>query len=1037
MQATGADRDVHREIRLAVVMYGGTSLAIYMNGISQELLQLVRATSPAADPEAATTNTARVYRRLAHVLGGTPLDQIDDDVLVSPPPVRFIVDILSGTSAGGINAVMLGKALARNADLEPLKRLWLQQGALEKLINDHRSSSPTRYPYREPVKALFQSDRMYVELLNAMDALNRSSPEGTGALVKDLDLVVTGTDLAGQVAQLRLADGVVHEYDHKHAFTFRLAERGLEHDEFTAEHDPLLAFAARTTSSLPAAFEPAVVRGAQRLAGRRHAGAPWAKLFRSGREDTPDRQVRRAFADGGYLDNKPFGHAIDRLSEAPSGVRVQRKLYYLEPAPERIDPEAPVALDDVPNALENTMKVVTLARYETIRADIQRIVERNRLLDRIRTLGFGVLEDVPIPDDPNDATAGPIDPKRAPLQGLVAQYGYAYGAYHRLRVARTTDALADTIADALRVPPDDDVRRALRRVASAWRNSHFQRNTSEERPDAELEWDFLQRFDLATYARRARYLLNRIDQAFVFDRDLVNELRHVVGTNTHLDALVRAYDRGDTRSVDDAWSEVQPLLRLAKTSAQRAVFALDPGRGAGEATDIHVALRDLVHSGGGSGGFASFREALIAILAAPTDAAGWQAAEAFLARHRPLIDAVAATIAQHNRERTVKSGEALRDLTELEVSPALASEVRTLLLRYWKHFRHFDMVQYPLLEATDVGHEFAPVDVHRISPVDAGHYGQAIPDDKLYGARFASFGAFLDEGWRAHDIRWGRLDGAERLIATMLDGAPIEARDEVREHLVTEAHLAIVEDEFHLGEEGRKALRVERRTEDGGAELDVGATKAKVARFLTERREGLQLDPRRTTDSLSRLVRVSGKLTDTLSTESRMPDAVRNLVGFVSFAGANLLVAAIPKTFANLLASYWANLLLLFGAVLLLIDNPLWTLASLGHGPVLGAGLVLFALAFLMFRALLWSALSPREARRRGRVVPGRDGSVWFCRSSASCWRLRSGTSRRWGRAARASQTCSAIPPSPSPWGSRARPARWPASSGRTPARPA
>src|SRR6266581_8665871 len=35
-----------REVRLAVVMYGGVSLAIYMNGIAQELYHLVRSTAP-------------------------------------------------------------------------------------------------------------------------------------------------------------------------------------------------------------------------------------------------------------------------------------------------------------------------------------------------------------------------------------------------------------------------------------------------------------------------------------------------------------------------------------------------------------------------------------------------------------------------------------------------------------------------------------------------------------------------------------------------------------------------------------------------------------------------------------------------------------------------------------------------------------------------------------------------------------------------------------------------------------------------------
>ena len=36
-----------REVRLAIVMYGGSSLAIYINGVAQELLHLVRATAPA------------------------------------------------------------------------------------------------------------------------------------------------------------------------------------------------------------------------------------------------------------------------------------------------------------------------------------------------------------------------------------------------------------------------------------------------------------------------------------------------------------------------------------------------------------------------------------------------------------------------------------------------------------------------------------------------------------------------------------------------------------------------------------------------------------------------------------------------------------------------------------------------------------------------------------------------------------------------------------------------------------------------------
>jgi hypothetical protein len=38
--------DPRVEVRLAVVMYGGVSLAVYEYGVARELLELVRATAP-------------------------------------------------------------------------------------------------------------------------------------------------------------------------------------------------------------------------------------------------------------------------------------------------------------------------------------------------------------------------------------------------------------------------------------------------------------------------------------------------------------------------------------------------------------------------------------------------------------------------------------------------------------------------------------------------------------------------------------------------------------------------------------------------------------------------------------------------------------------------------------------------------------------------------------------------------------------------------------------------------------------------------
>src|SRR5204862_1615885 len=66
-----------REVRFAAVMYGGVSLAIYINGVAQELLNIVRATAPLTDDPDETralledeklTGAEKVYRKLGRYL---------------------------------------------------------------------------------------------------------------------------------------------------------------------------------------------------------------------------------------------------------------------------------------------------------------------------------------------------------------------------------------------------------------------------------------------------------------------------------------------------------------------------------------------------------------------------------------------------------------------------------------------------------------------------------------------------------------------------------------------------------------------------------------------------------------------------------------------------------------------------------------------------------------------------------------------------------------------------------------------------------
>lgn len=78
---------VEREVRFAVVMYGGVSLAIYINGVTQELVHMVRAT--ARDPDTnkmlfgvdELSETEKVYRKLAREIDNSAGVTSDDVTL--------------------------------------------------------------------------------------------------------------------------------------------------------------------------------------------------------------------------------------------------------------------------------------------------------------------------------------------------------------------------------------------------------------------------------------------------------------------------------------------------------------------------------------------------------------------------------------------------------------------------------------------------------------------------------------------------------------------------------------------------------------------------------------------------------------------------------------------------------------------------------------------------------------------------------------------------------------------------------------------
>src|SRR6201992_3955365 len=110
-----------QKLRLAVTMSGGVSLAVWMGGVAREVSLLTQASDlrrrgPDEVPVPALAGPPAGDLAL-HVrdLYGQLLDLVD---------VTASVDVLSGTSAGGVNAAILGLANARRLDIGSLRDLW-------------------------------------------------------------------------------------------------------------------------------------------------------------------------------------------------------------------------------------------------------------------------------------------------------------------------------------------------------------------------------------------------------------------------------------------------------------------------------------------------------------------------------------------------------------------------------------------------------------------------------------------------------------------------------------------------------------------------------------------------------------------------------------------------------------------------------------------------------------------------------------------------------------------------------------------------
>jgi patatin-related protein len=1008
-------------------MYGGVSLAIYINGVAQELLRLVRATAPEVDAEGRLTGVAfksdqelsgteRVYRKLGRMLSRDLKEGFDPNVDEQTPiRTRFVVDILTGTSAGGINAVYLAKALANDQSMDDLMNLWRTEGDIKKLLNDRESTADSRLDPQEPPRSLLNSRRMYWKLLEAMRRMDEARPsaerpsEKISPYAEEIDLYVTATDMPGRALSLKLADDVTFEYRHRNVFHFRYRTRrasGEDRNDFNWRNNPFLAFAARCTSAHPAAFEAMrfadideVLNSYPRNGEHERKAKELRQYYREylqprKKSDTSDSLAedfaRRPFNDGGVLDNSPFSYALEELPSRHAEVPVDRKLIYLEPSPEHpeLENREMRQLDFLQNAWDS---LSTLPRYQTIVEDLTRLRERNLLIERVNRILAGHERDVfemptryrsrsyqraqaaePSTDEEMRLmTMSAMKRMRDALAGkslgeLIRSRGTSWGGYHRLRVAEVTDELTLLVARAAGFDDESDEFLAVREIVRYWRDHCYDAypESAEKDPvtgeQKASEMAYLLDYDLNWTLRRIKFVVNKIDQLtmpgfyastgplaqrtvqFVkqavpdFDWDFLTD---DTGSQSSFESN-REFCKA-LREIKSDLSLVLRGLRMARRNFRAArvdqpdgdempnPFQAEVDRLGISASDLRRLLRMTDEERGDW--LKQLWDEKKVELHALTDKVREEI-------QRAVVNAVNLSY-QHLDPQPV--GEALTPYQRAG---------RQILRYYFQRFSAYDQISYPILYSSGVGDETDLVEVFRISPEDstaifkesvrrdkenaalseeerARRQGEneIIVEHKLAGTTLANFGAFFEERFRINDIKWGRLDGAERLITALL---PKDSQKEIRKQLIREAQLAIIVEDHREEDSATLAaeLMKEMKSPDLGLPLrdTLAALLQKVdplekfkSEFARDYEENRKFDPEDTLRSAARASRIFGRMLDGYAEAHHKDTKAVKWIARLTRWFWGLVEVAVPDSIGNRIAHYWLQLLYLFEALLL------------------------------------------------------------------------------------------------------------------------
>ena len=725
-----------KELRLALICYGGISLAVYMHGITLEIWRLARASRAfhdGAGHDGSGDGPAPhdVYHRL--------LARIESETGVR---LRVLVDIVAGASAGGINGLFLGHAIATGQSLDPLTALWLDVADVDRLIDtDTAPLSRTSRLWATPIAwwaagrpggavdrtveadargeiraklTTFVRARWFTPpfsganftglLLDAFDLMAAGSA-GPALLPpgQPLDLFVTVTDFHGHPQRLRL-HSPAEAAETEHRLTLAFGDHGAAPRRLAEVPD--LVFAARATASFPGAFPPFSVGELDAVLAARGRDWPGRSAFLARvlpRHSAIGAAEQAVLIDGSVLVNAPFRPAIEALRDRPARREVDRRFVYIDPKPGSPAPRTAGDQPPLPGFFATMFGALSdIPREQPIRDNLEAIEARSGRIRRVRAIIEAIRPEVEAAIEALFGHTFFLDrptPARLAAWRIKAQAaatkaaGFAYASYGHLKLSNVVDESATLIA--LLAGDDRPGVEAVR--AALWRHLRQQGIVAPGAPTSGAAIEavilFFRRHDLGFRIRR---------------------LRSVIRTVAALE------ERGECAPA---------AIEGVRDATYRALA-------------LYLDRQRQDHYG------------------PEMTAAAARAAEAPGEALAALADA-----------RGLKAVDETADTLLAAALAGLPKAARRAALLTYLGFPFYDVATLALLDA-EGEQEFEAIKVDRISPDDATAIRGGGAAASLKGIQFSSFGAFFSRAYRENDYLWGRLHGADRLIEIVLSALP-------------------------------------------------------------------------------------------------------------------------------------------------------------------------------------------------------------------------------------------------------------------------